>query len=130
MSIPKNNIIIPSSVSVFKLQNYSSQCSNCGFFRKIEEKLFWVIKAINEASATNSFMNFSHTLYAVADAKALCSILYGFGNIQIKYSLSWQKPQYSEGSKKKKGREWVCMELGHLNKNFVKTTRGPAGKSV
>ena len=47
MSIPKNNIIIPSSVLVFKKQNYSSQCSNCAFFRKTEEKLFWVIKAIN-----------------------------------------------------------------------------------
>ena len=97
MSIPKNNIIIPSSVLVFKKQNYSSQCSNCAFFRKTEEKLFWVIKAINQASATNSIMNFSHTLYAVADAKALCSILYGFGNIEIKYSLTWQKPWYSEG---------------------------------
>ena len=97
MSIPKNNIIIPSSVSVFKLQNYSSQCSNCAFLRKIKEKLFWVIEAINETSATNFIVNFSHTLYAVADAKALCSILYGSGNIQIKYSLSWQKPQYSEG---------------------------------
>ena len=97
MSIPKNNIIIPNSVSVFKLQNYSSQCSNGAFFRKCEKKLFWVIEAKNEASATNSIMNFSHTLYAVTDAKALSSILYGFGNIQIKYSLSWQKPQYSEG---------------------------------
>ena len=35
VSIPKNNIIIIISVSAFKLQNYSSHCSNCAFFRKI-----------------------------------------------------------------------------------------------
>ena len=43
-----------------------------------------VIEAINEASATSSIMNLSHTLYVIADAKALCPILYGSGNIQIK----------------------------------------------
>ena len=32
------------------------------------------MKAINEASATNYIMNFSHTLYVSADAEALCSI--------------------------------------------------------
>ena len=53
------------------------------------------MEAINEASARKSIMNFSHTLYAVADAKGFCSIPYG--NTQIKYSLSWEKPQYSEG---------------------------------
>ena len=48
--------------------------------------LLWVIVAINEASATNSIMNFSHTLlFVIADAKALCSILYSSGNIQRKY---------------------------------------------
>ena len=94
-------------MSVLKLQNYSLQCSSCAFFREIEEKLFWVIKAINEASATNPVMNFSHILYVVPHAKALFSILYGSGNIQIKscwgpadplsVRLSWQKPQYPEG---------------------------------
>ena len=77
--------IIPSYLSVLKLQNYSSQCNSCAFFRKIEEKKLWVIKAINEARATNSIMNLSHTLFVIADAKALCSILYSCGNIQIKY---------------------------------------------
>ena len=53
------------------------------------------MEAINEASARKSIMNVSLTLYVVADAKGFCSIFYV--NIQIKYSLSWQKPQYSEG---------------------------------
>ena len=81
---PKRIYIIPSYLSVLKLQNYSSQCNSCAFFRKIEENLSWVIEAINEASATNSIMNLSHTLFVIADAKALCSILYSSGNIQIK----------------------------------------------
>ena len=76
---------ITSYLSVLKLQNYSSQCSSYAFFRKIEEKLFWVIEAINEASATTSIMNLSHILFVIADAKALCSILYSSGNIQIRY---------------------------------------------
>ena len=62
--------IIPSYLSVLKLQNYSSQCSSCAFFRKIEEKLFWVNEAINEVSDSS-------------DANALCSILCSSGNIQI-----------------------------------------------
>ena len=109
---------MPSYLSVLKLQNCSSQCSSCEFLRKIEEKLFWVIKAINEASATNFIINLSHILYVTSDAKALCSILYSSGNIQIKgcwglvttlpappslppppfsFSLSWQKSQHPEG---------------------------------
>ena len=76
--------VIPSYLSVLKLQNYSSQCNSRAFFREIEEKMFWVIEAINEASATNSIMNPSHTLFVIADAKALCSILCSSGNIQIK----------------------------------------------
>ena len=72
----KRIYIIPSYLVVLEQQNYSSQCSNCVFFRKIEEKLFWVIEAINEASATNSIMILNHTLYVNADAKALCSILF------------------------------------------------------
>ena len=103
---PKRIYIIPSYLSVLKLQNYSSQCNSCAFFRKIEENLSWVIEAINEASATNSIMNLSHTLFVIADAKALCSILYSSENIQIKscwgpadlssVSLNCQKPQYPE----------------------------------
>ena len=73
---PKRIYIIPGYLVVLEQQNYSSQCSSCAFFRKIEEKLFWVIEAINEASATNSIMILSHTLYVSADAKALCSILF------------------------------------------------------
>ena len=45
---PKRIYIIPSYLSVLKLENYSSQRSSCEFFRKMEEKLFWVIEAINE----------------------------------------------------------------------------------
>ena len=99
-----------SYLSVLKLQNYSSQCSSCAFFTEFEEKLCWVFEARKEASATNSIMNLSHTLYVIADAKALCSILYSSGNIKIKscrgqqtllpspsVTLSWQKPQYPEG---------------------------------
>ena len=103
MSYPKRICIIPSYLSVLKLQNYSSQCNRCAFFRKIEEKLFWVIEAINEASAINSIMNLSGTFYIIADAKSLCPILYSSGNIQIKscggplVTLSWEKPHYSEG---------------------------------
>ena len=55
------------------------------------EKLFWVMKAISEASTTNSIINLSHTLYVIADAKALCSILYSCGNIQIKRCLGRQR---------------------------------------
>ena len=73
---PKRICIIPSYLVVLEQQNYSSQCSSCVFFRKIEEKLFWVIEAINETSTTNAIMNLSHTLYVNADAKALCSILF------------------------------------------------------
>ena len=73
---PKRIYIIPSYLVVLEQQNYSSQCSSCVFFRKIEEKLFWVIEAINETSTTNAIMNLSHTLYVNADAKALCSILF------------------------------------------------------
>ena len=84
---------IPSYLSFLKLRNYSPQCSNCAFFRRIKEKLFWVIEAINKASATNSLMNLSHTLCVIAEAKAFCSILYISEIVQI----SWQKPQYPEG---------------------------------
>ena len=73
---PKRIFNIPSYLVVLEQQNYSSQCSSCVFFRKIEEKLFWVIEAINETSTTNAIMNLSHTLYVNADAKALCSILF------------------------------------------------------
>ena len=72
----------------------------------MEEK-FWVIEAVNEASAINSITNLSQTLYVVDDAKALCSILHSSGNTQIKSCwcpvdhpsviISWQKPQYPEG---------------------------------
>ena len=84
--------VTPSYLSVWKLQNYSSQCSSYAFFREIEEKLFWAIEAINEASETNSIMNLSYTLYVIADAKALCSILYSSGSIQIKSSSGPSDP--------------------------------------
>ena len=48
------------------------------------KNFFWVTETINDASATNSIMSLSHTLYVIADAKALCSILHSSGNIQIK----------------------------------------------
>ena len=34
------------------------------------------MEVINEASASSFIMNLSGTLYVIADAKALCSILY------------------------------------------------------
>ena len=89
---PKRIYIVPRYLSVLKLQNYSSQCGSCAVFRKIEEELFWVIEAINEASATNSIMNLSHTLFVSVDAKALCSILYNSGNIQIEYCWGTADP--------------------------------------
>ena len=59
---------------------------------------------MNEASATNSLMNISDTLYVITDAKVFCSILYSSGNIQINppspsVTLSLQKPQYPEGER-------------------------------
>ena len=39
---------------------------------------------MNKASPPNSIMNLRHTFYVIADAKALRSILYSSGNIQIK----------------------------------------------
>ena len=99
-------------MSFLKVQNYPSQCSSCGIFRKMGEKLFWITEAVNEASETNSIMNLSHILYVIADTKAPCTILYISGNIPIKTSrtpaqtppsppftkviLSWQKLQYPE----------------------------------
>ena len=41
----------------------------------MEEKLFWVIEAVNEASETNSIMNLSDILYVIADVKAPCTTL-------------------------------------------------------
>ena len=84
MSISRNKYIIPSFLSVLTLHNYSSRCTSWEFFRKIKENLFWVIEAINEASATDSIMNVSHTLYVITDSKALSPILYSSGNIHIK----------------------------------------------
>lgn len=62
---------------------------------------------MNKASPPNSIMNLRHTFHVIADAKALRSILYISGNIQIKrcwgiseppsVKLSWQKPQCPEG---------------------------------
>ena len=99
-------------MSFLKVQNYPSQCSSCGIFRKMEEKSFWVTEAVNEASETNSIMNLSHILYVIADTKVPCTIFYISGNIPIKTSrtpaqtppsppstkviLSWQKLQYPE----------------------------------
>lgn len=42
------------------------------------------MEVINETSATNSIMNLIHTVYVIAGAKVLCSILYGSGNISKK----------------------------------------------
>ena len=80
----KRKYIIPSYLSVLKLQNFYSQCSSQAFFRIIEEKLFWIMEVINETSATNSIMNLIHTVYVITGAKVLCSILYGSGNISKK----------------------------------------------
>ena len=94
-----------SYLSILKLRNYASQCSSCAFFREIEERLFWVIEAINKASATDSIMNLRRTWCVITDAKALCSILYSSGNIQIKIcwgpsvTLTWQKTLVSRGLK-------------------------------
>ena len=73
---PKRIFNIPKHLVVLEQHNYSSQCSSCVFFRKIEVKIFWMIEAISETSTTNAIMNLSHTLYVNADAKALCSILF------------------------------------------------------
>ena len=42
------------------------------------------METIKKASATNSFMNIIHTLYIIADAKSISSILYSPGYIQVK----------------------------------------------
>ena len=71
--------IIPDYLLVLKLRKYSSQCSSCVFFRKIEENLFWVIEAIN----------------VIVDAKAICSILHNSENNQIKYPCVQRTPTTS-----------------------------------
>ena len=77
--------ILPRYLTVLKLQNHKiTQCGSRTFFRKIDKKLFWVIEATNNASATNSVMNLSHIVYGVADVKALCSILCSSENYQTK----------------------------------------------
>ena len=115
---PKIVYITSSYLSVLKLQNYSSQCNSYAFFRKIEEKLFWVIEARSEASGTNSFMNICYTVYVVSGPKhfALFSIVLEIFNKKLLESnepdtnlrrpppaspsvtLKWQKPQHAEGS--------------------------------
>ena len=64
----------------------------CSFSEKLKKKVFWVIEAINEASAINYIANLSHTLHFTADTKALCSILYSSKNIQIKSCWGPVKP--------------------------------------
>ena len=60
----------------------------------MEEKLFWVIEAMNEGNATNSIMDLNHMLYVIAGAKTLCSILYSSGYNQIKaVGVQWSPPQ-------------------------------------
>ena len=89
---PKKIYITPTYFSVLKLQNYSSECSSCVFLRKNWRKI-----------VTNSIMNLKHTLYVITDAKALCSILYSSGNIQIK--CCWKPvdpPQLHHSHKKRK----------------------------
>ena len=83
--------VIPTYLSVFKPQNYSSECSICAFFREIEEKLFWVIEAINKASPTSSIMNLSQTIYVVANEKSLCSIQKHFAFYAVSRGLNTQK---------------------------------------
>ena len=84
--------VIPSYLSVLKLQSYSSQCTSCAFFREID-KVDLRHEAVNESSATNFIMNLSHTLYAIADAEALCSNRYLSGSIQIKCCWGpWEPP--------------------------------------
>ena len=73
--IPSKRIYgIPSYLPVSKLQIYFPQCSGCVFFRKMEEKLFSIIEAINKASATNSIISLSRTLYDVAENTLLYSL--------------------------------------------------------
>ena len=71
----------------------------------------WVIETINEANATNSIMNFSHTLFVIADAKALCSILYSSGNIQRKYCCENPPPPLSYIKLAKTSVSWGLRKL-------------------
>ena len=120
-----------SYLPVLKLKNYSSKCSSHVFFRIKEVKLFSVIEAINEATATNSVMNYSHTFYFIAGAKAFCFILYSSESFQVKIwwvwtlssvTLSWQKPEYLEGSDIFKDKNFMLRKY-RLNKiikdNFI-----------
>ena len=48
------------------------------------------METIKKASVTNSFMNIIYTLYIIADAKSISSILHSPGNIQAKsYWVQW-----------------------------------------
>ena len=53
------------------------------------------MEAINETSATNSIINLIHTVYVIAGAKVLFSILYGSGNISKKLLGSSGTPSHS-----------------------------------
>ena len=79
--MPKKNIYYELFVSLKATKLLFTVQQLCIFQKKNEEKLFWVIEAINEAIVTNSIMNFSYTLYVITDGKALCSVLYSFENI-------------------------------------------------
>ena len=83
--------VIPSYLSFLKLQNYSSECSICAFFREIDEKLFWHIEELNKATPTSSIMNLSHTMYVVANEKSLCSIQKHFAFYSVSRGLNTQK---------------------------------------
>ena len=85
--------IIPSYLSVLKSQNYSTVKQLC-IFQKNWRKVVLGYRGNKRASATNPVMNLSYTLYAIADAKALCTILYSSRNIQIKAAgVQWTPTQ-------------------------------------
>ena len=102
---PERIYIISSYFSVLKLQNYSSQSRGCGFLQKNWRKIVLSHRDNQRGKCNQIHYDLSHTIYDIAGAKALCSILYSSWNIQIKsywvpvespsVTLRWQKPQLS-----------------------------------
>ena len=68
---PKKIYVIPSYLSILKLQNCSSQSSSWAFIGEIEENLFCVIETINKVSPINTIRNLSHILHVDDDARCV-----------------------------------------------------------
>ena len=72
---PKEYILYFVICHSYNCQTTLQSAAIVHFSEKIKEKVFRVIEAINEESATNSIMNLCHTLHVIGFSKTLFSIV-------------------------------------------------------